>query len=186
MDEKTAGKLLDDLRWHFLHFKPDREMFLDILVSTDIPESPVFYTPLPEKKQLVQESNRYHYLSLSGVLMNRNTEANRLSYGKYMREVIRNRTDPREVLKVRRDKDLLKMMADCSYDYSLMGKFQTYDFDNPEQKLMIKTQPLLVIPNESRSIPVVDWEIANTIYEQETGMLFRHNKRISAGEYFSI
>lgn len=189
MDIKIAESLLSELGRHSGIVTPDRRLFLDILVSTDVPESSRFYEGLPDKQQLVQETGRYHFLSLRRVLRNRNARSYQLSQWKKAYESITSvfgaYSSDALSRNLRTNRDLVEMMAECREPFSLLGKFQTYDFDNPDETLYMVTQPVLVIPGAKDTKSICDWETANTIYEKEVGLFLRHPKRISPQKYFS-
>ena len=78
-------------------------------------------------------------------------------------------------------------MARCDEPFSLLGKFQSYDFDNPDNTSFIVTRPVLVIPGVKDMKPIHDWEEANTTYEKEIRLMgiLPTQKRIKPQEYFS-
>ncbi len=190
MDRKVAEKLVSELGRHGGLVTPDNELFLDVLVSIDVSQSSRFYERLSDKKQLVEETGRYHYLSLRRVLRNRNARDYQLSQWKKAYEAIISAFGAysSDVLSrnLRADATLVEMMARCEEPFSLLGKFQTYDFDNPDETLFIVTRPVLVIPGEKDMKSIHDWEEANTTYEKEVGFFFRHPKRIKLQEYQGI
>ncbi|MEA3248197.1 MAG: hypothetical protein U9Q73_00665 [Nanoarchaeota archaeon] len=189
MDRKIAKTLVDELEKHGSLVTPDRKLFLNELVSAYIPESSKFYEVLPGEKQSVQESGRYHYLSLRRILRNGNAKDYQLSQGKKTYEAIASAfgaySSDTLSRNLRSDGTLVEMMARCDEPFSLLGKFQSYDFDNPGGALFVVTRPVLVIPNAKDMKPIHDWEEANTTYEKEVGLFFRHPKRIKPQEYLS-
>jgi len=86
---------------------------------------------------------------------------------------------------LRSEGKLVEMMTKCEEPFSLLGKFQSYDFDNPNETLFVVTRPVLVIPGAKNMKPIHDWEKANTTYEKEVGLFFRHSKKIKPQGYFS-
>ncbi len=189
MDRKIAETLVSELGRHEGLVTPDKGLFLDVLISADVPESSRFYEVLPDKQQLVDETGRYHYLSLRRVLRNRNARHYQLSQWKKTYEAIVSAfgaySSDALSRNLRADKTLVEMMARCEEPFSLLGKFQTYDFDNPDETLFILTRPVLVIPGAKDTKPIYDWEKANTRYEKEVGVFLRHPKRIKPQEYLS-
>jgi hypothetical protein len=189
MDRKVAETLVSELGRQVRIVTPDNELFLDVLVSADVPESSRFYEVLPDKQQLVQEIGRYHYLSLRRVLRNGNARDYQISQWKKAYEAIASAfgaySSDALSRNLRADGTLVDMMARCEEPFSLLGKFQLYDFDNPDETLFIVTRPVLVIPGAKDMNPIHDWEEANTTYEKEVGLLFRHPKRIKPQEYLS-
>ena len=188
MDKKVAEKLVDELERQHRAIPIDKGMFIDILMSFPILKSSRFYEELPDKQQLIEESGRYHYFSLRRVLRNKNAKNYRLSRAKQAYEALASTLGiySSDVLsrKLRADKELVKMIADNENPYSLLGKFKTYDFDNPDETLFIMTKPVLAIPDAKNIAKISDWEEANTIYEKEVGIFFRHPKIIKSQEYF--
>ncbi len=189
MDRKIAETLVSELGIHGSLVTPDSELFLNELVSVDVPESSRFYEVLPGKQQLVEENGRYHSLSLRRVLRNRNAKDYQLSQWKKAYEAIASvfgaYSSDALSRNLRADGTLVEMMAGCDEPFSLLGKFQSYDFDNPDATLFIVTRPVLVIPGAKDMKPIHDWEKANTTYEKEVGLLFRYPKRIKPQEYLS-
>ena len=188
MERSLAESLIDELTKHLGIINPDKDLFLNILTSAEVPESSKFYEVLPNKQQLVEERKRYHYLSLRKVLRNRNAKENQLSLWKSKYESIASAFGicSSDVLSrnLRVNKDLIEMMDECKEPFSLLGEFQTYNFDNHDETLFIITRPVLVIPSVENRKPY-NWENANTKYEKEVGVIFRHSERIKPQEYFS-
>jgi len=176
MDRKVAETLVSELGRQVRIVTPNKELFLDVLVSADVPESSRFYEFLPDKRQSVQETGRYHSLSLRRVLRNRNARDYQLSRWKISDTLVRN---------LGSDGKLVEMMSRCEEPFSLLGKFQSYNFDNPDEKLFVVTRPVLVIPGAKNMKPIHDWEEANLIYEKEVGFFSKYLKRIKPQEYFS-
>ena len=186
-----AESLVDELEKHRAIISPDRNIFLDVLVATNVPESSRFHEELPETRQLLTEDAncRYHYLSLRRILRNRNVRMSSISgikaavcdalssaFGMYSSDVLSR--------KLRTDPELVGLMARCEAPFSLLGKFQTYDYNNPDETLFVATRPVLIIPGASDSANVLNWEQANTIYESEQGIPpFTWMKRVAPEEY---
>lgn len=188
MDTKIAERLVGELGRHGGIIIPDNELFLPILVSADVPESSRFYETLPCRRQLAQETGCCHYLSLRKILRNRNARKYQLSQLKKAYEAVASAigaySSDALTRNLRADAALLEMMEGCEEPFSLLGKFQTYDYDNPDGTLFVVTRPVLVIPGAKNTMPIQSWEEANTTYEKEVG-IFRHNKRVRPQEYFS-
>ena len=189
MDKKIAENLINELERHSGIIRPNRDLFFNVLSSADVPESSRFYEVLPSNKQLLEESSRYHYLSLRRVLRNKNAKDYQLSKLKSVYEIITSelRMFSSDALsrKVRTNKDLINMMGECEHPFSLLGKFQTWDYDNSEGKLYSITKPILVIPEVEDMKLIYDWENENTTYKKEIGGFFlRYQKRIKPQEYF--
>ena len=188
MYKEEANILVDSLKKHSGIIPPNSEMFFDILVNAYIPKSSRFYESLPDKQQLLEETNRYHYLSLRRVLRNRNARNYQLSGLKQAYEAIASalKIYSSDVLsrRLRADKELVEMMAESRHPFSLLGKFQTYDYDNPDERLFIETRPVLVIPDAKDITKILKWEEANIVREEEVWP-FRHRIKIKPQEYFS-
>ncbi len=191
MDRKIAETLVDELGRHGSLVTLDSELFLNELVSADVPESSKFYEVLPGKRQLVEETGRNHYLSLRRVLRNRNARDYQLSQWKKAYETIASAfgvySSDALSRNLRVDGNLVEIMSRSEQPFSLLGKFQSYDFDNPNDILFVITRPVLVIPGAKDMKPIHDWEEANTTYEKEVRFmgLFPTQKRIKPQEYFS-
>jgi len=190
MDKEIAEILIDELGRHSEMIVPDRELFLEILLKTNVPESSKFYEILHDKQQLLEETNRYHYFSLRRILRNRNARDYQLSKWKQTYEAVASALGiySSDVLsrKLRSDKDLVGIMEESKHPFSLLAKLQTYDFDNPDETLFIITRPVLIIPDARDTKKILDWEKTNTTYEKEVGILFRHPKRIKVVEYYAL
>ena len=74
MDEEIAQKLLDELGKHRSIVRPNNQLFLDILLSTDVSESSRFHEALPDRSQFVEENGFYYSLSLRRILRNKNAQ----------------------------------------------------------------------------------------------------------------
>jgi len=191
MNKKFAETLMKDLGRHGNIVTPDNELFLNELVSVDVPESSKFYETLPGKKQLVEEVGCYHSFSLRRVLRNRNAKNYRSSQWKETYGAIASifsfYSSDTLSRNLRANEKLIEMMARCNDPFSLLGKFQSYDFDNPEKTLFIITRPVLVIPGTKDIKLIHDWEEANTTYEKESRSMgfLPTQKRVRPQEYFS-
>ena len=186
MDQEIAATLVDTLKRHSWIIPPNREIFMKVLTSTEVPDSSRFYEKLPDNEQLLKETDRYHKLSLRMVLRNRNAKDYRLSplkkiwedwtstLGIYSSEVLSRN--------LRANSDLIDMMAASEHPFSLLGKQKTYDYSNAREDLFRATRPVLVIPGQSDIIAILDWENANIIYEKNVHTPFP--KRIRPQEYY--
>lgn len=189
MDKNIAEALVEELGIHGGLVILDRGLFLNELVSTEVPKSSRFHEVLPGERQLVEETGRYHYLSLKRVLRNENARHYQLPQWKKAYEAIASAfgvySSDALSRNLRSDGTLIEMLARCEEPFSLLGKFQSYDFDNPDETLFVVTRPVLVIPGVKNMDPIYNWEKANTTYEKEVGLFFRHQRRIRPQEYFS-
>ncbi len=188
MDRGVATELVDAFEKHFLIAQPNKNLFIDVLANCQVlPDSSRFYEELSEHRQTIPDSEgRYHELSLRRVLRNRNAENYKLSgmkklYGGVLTALGIYSSDDL-TRNIRSTPELAKLMADCELPFSLLGKFETWDSSNKEERMFVKRRPVLVIPS-AHSEPVIDeWESANTVYEIESGLL-RTMKRISRERY---
>ena len=188
MDESLAEHLVAELKRQHPLMQPNESLFLNMLVSAEVPDSRRFYEDLPDTQQLIQESDCYHFLSLRRVLRNRNAED-------YIRSVLRNRNAEDYRLSrwkrayetiasalgfyssdslsrnLRADQAMVALMAECKEPFSLLGKLQTYDYSNADQVLFVITRPLLVIPGVNVRTFLDLWETENTTYEREVKLM---------------
>ena len=191
MDRQLAEGLVNELRKHSGIVTPDRELFLNMLASTNVVESSRFCEVLPDTQQLVEEPDRYHYLSMRRLLRNENARDYQLSQWKRACEAIGSAFGvySSDVLSrtLRADRGLIEMMATCGEPFSLLGKLQTYDSDNFDNILFVITRPILVVPGVRDMKRVYDWEEANATYETEIRLfgLLPIQKRIKPQDYFS-
>ena len=189
MNKQIATDLVDEFCKHPDIITPDQELFLEILVSVDIPNSSKFSEEIPNKQQTVSEDTCYHYVLLRKVLRNENVRDYQLSLWKKAIESAASALGvySSDILSrgLRANKELVEIMAECGQPFSLLGKMQTYDYGNPEQNLYIITRPILVIPGVKDMKPVLQWEADNTKYEKEVGLVFRHPKKITPRKYFA-
>src|SRR5574341_1538563 len=82
MESTIASKLVKAFEEQFKTAKIDTKFFLEMLVAAEIPESSRFSEELPGKQQVINEGDRYHYLSLRRVLRNSNARNYELSGAK--------------------------------------------------------------------------------------------------------
>lgn len=191
MNPTTADTLVTALEKHDIGIIPDRDKFLEILKRAHIPPSSKFSITMPDDPhpQVVDEQGRYHSLSLRRILRNQGARYHSLPfldrlYGLFASSVGIHSSNLL-VARIKASRKLIRLMEDCPHPFSLLGKFQTYAFDNPDEILFIKTRPLLIIPNAADTQEVYRWESDNTVFEKEVGVLLRHPKRIDPQEYLS-
>ncbi|MBI2043228.1 hypothetical protein HYT25_02460 [Candidatus Pacearchaeota archaeon] len=189
MDRDVASKLVEELSKHTLIFPIDEDKFLEILMVLDVPESSRFYHDMPENEQILNESDRYHYLSLRRVLRNRNAANYKLSGAKKLWEKTFSRffIYDSNILtrRARIDEDIAELMIKCEFPFSLLGKLETYDSNDGDKPLLHIKRPVLVIPDltESESLLVSRWERSNSIVSEER--LFTRKKH-RYNEYFGF
>ncbi len=190
MDRQFAERLVRELAKHGAIVVPNNKLFLDELISTDIPESSRFYEALPNKPYRVEEDGRMHYLSLRRVLRNRNAMDYKLSELKKAYEsigaLVGAYSSDALTRNLRANLALLEMMSNCEEPFSLLGKFKTYDFENSKQSVFVVSRPVLIIPGAKDAEPILSWEEANTSYKKEVRLgFFSAEKIIKPREYFS-
>ncbi|MBW2982399.1 hypothetical protein KY343_05955 [Candidatus Woesearchaeota archaeon] len=170
MQLKTAETLVEALGKHPGIITPDKDLFIDLLMQIDVPESSRFYERIPGNKQELTESDCSYSLSLRRVLRNRNSERN------YSPGIVKRALDAlaswrgiysSDVLtrRLRQDNEIVDLMQACLEDFSLLAKFETYDYSDPN-KLTVTTRPVLVIPGAENDEQVMEWEEANTLYQK--------------------
>ena len=169
MDIKTAELLIDELGKRTYVITPDKEMFVEMLRSVDVPESRRFYEKVPYKKQELNESDRFYYLSLRRILRNRNVTRD------YKQGLLKKAIDSVSAWRglyssnilarrLRNDKGIVDIIEACPADFSSLAKFQTYDMTNPDD-IKITTRPVLVIPYAKEEVKkIIEWEESNTIH----------------------
>ncbi|MEK6842782.1 MAG: hypothetical protein AABX84_03115, partial [Nanoarchaeota archaeon] len=150
MDKSIVETLINELSRHAPFSSIEKGMFLDVLLNLDVPESSKFYQDIPENEQLLNDGGRYHYLSLRRVLRNRNAANYQLSRTKKLWEM------GMSMLKVynsnvltrraRIDGNIVDLMTRCIFPFSLLGKFDTYEPNEPDKPLLHIRRPVLVIP----------------------------------------
>ena len=185
MEEAVADMLLDTMGRHSGMMPLDRETFRRVLVATDMPESSRFHEELPENKQTFDEvanERRYHRFSLRRALRNENARGYRLSAAKKFLEfalsVAGSYSTDSLTRNLRADPDIVNLMAGCRYPFSLLGKLETYDFGNKDERLFRITRPVLFIPDSDGEAPIYSWEDKNTRYEKaDTFVLIRRTTR---------
>lgn len=189
MDPAVAEALFGAFEKHLGILLPDRNAFLELLVETDVPDSSKFSEELPDKPQIITESDIYHCISLRRVLRNRNARNYKLSGAKKAWEAVAAGLGiySSDVLtrKIRGEPGVVELMHVSDSPFSLLGKFETYDHANPENTLFKKTRPILIIPDLPNAQAIKNWEEANTTYEKEVGLMFRRFKYIGKAEYLA-
>jgi hypothetical protein len=189
MEKLIAEILIGQLEKHEGLLSLDNELFLDILVLTKVTESSKFYKNIPDNKQSVQKAGSYHHFSLQRLLNNKNAVYKKISLLKKAYETITAAFSAyfSDALSenLQTDSVLVEMIKNCKEPYSLLGKFQTHDYKNPNGRLFIITQPVLVIPGIVDMRYIYDWEKANTYHQEEVGLILKHKKRIDSSIYLS-
>ena len=185
METKTAEQLVDGLSKHCHIFEPDKGIFLPMLLSQPVPDSSKFYGKLPDNTQVVPDGDtRYHYFSLRRIIRNMNARAFMPGLFKEIFdgivEKLRIYSSNSITHSMLSDYNIVRLLDTSEYPFSLLGKFETYDYGNPDEILKIAKRPILIIPGAERMEDILKWEDKNTKYYKQS--LFR-NKRISKQEY---
>jgi len=169
MDKTIAENLIVELSKHPRIIPLDKDFFIKILISMDVPESSRFYENLPDKEQTLQDGDNFYLLSLRRILRNNNAQDYKMSKWKniYKSIISSSGAYSSDVLtrNLRADKDLVKIMSECEQPFSLLGKFKSYDINNSYNGISTIIRPILVIPGAMDS--VLKWEEANIIYDKE-------------------
>lgn len=192
MEETDCRQLVDGLSKRIMFSDENRNAFIRALSSTFInPDSTKFYveSPYDETQQCpIEEYRKYHYLSIRGILINKNAEWN-VSLVKKVWNVFVNRINWFSKAYSRElgiNKQIARILKKSAYPFSLLVKMQTFDYNNPEETLFIITKTILIVPNASQEDleTITDWEWKKERYEKEVGV-FRQLRKSSSKEYLS-
>jgi hypothetical protein len=190
MEGKLVDKLVGELAEHIKVFAVDRKLFSKVLGSADVSNSWRFSEQLADAQQLVEESDRDHYLSLRRILRNRKVgdEDCKPKFSDLIGDAFISRfgvySSGMLTRKLATNQGIAGIMSMCEVSFSLLGKLQTYDYSKPETTT-VATKPILVIPGVRDSTVITDWEDSMTTYEREGTSLFRPSRRISKAEYLA-
>ena len=188
---KVAEQLVESLSNHTGVIPVDKKKFIELLTSINIEPTSKFYAELPDDdnkyKQLLQESRKYHYLSIRRILINRNASYNVSLVKKIWGRLISKVSWSSNVFtrSLRLNTKIVEILTESKDDFSLLAKLEIYDYDNNEA-LFVISKPILSVPKaKDNDIEIIkEWEEKNTFYEKETGFLFfRYLKRISFKKY---
>lgn len=180
MEEQIAETLISELKRQWGVVPLNKERFLEPLLSTDVNESSSrFYEVLPDNQQHIPDIGSEHYFSLRRVLRNKNAKGYKMALWKELYEAFASLwgfySSDIPVRRIRANKDIVGMMAECKTPFSLFGKLRTEETIGAEDSgnMLITTRPVLIIPGigaYERGV-VEGWEKANTISEQEKRLL---------------
>ncbi|MBI4162476.1 MAG: hypothetical protein HY513_02240 [Candidatus Aenigmarchaeota archaeon] len=176
MDEYVADALLDKLSGHQGLMPLDRAKFQHLLIAANVPDSSRFYDDLSGHSQAfpaiqqIEDDRRYGRFSLRRILRNRNVRDYRLSTPKRALETVLAAfgTYSSDSLSrsIRANKHVVELMAICPYPFSLLGKLETFDYGNTDERLFRVIRPILVIPGTQDDAPVYRWEDVSTKYHE--------------------
>lgn len=192
MGKRTAEILVKALSVHPGIIPVDKGFFIDSLKKIKIPTflggSKRFYIKLPDKQQILNEIERYHCLSIGRILLNDNAYNYKLSGIKKVWESFVKRVGYSSDVftrNLRLNETIVTSMYQSAQPFSLLAKFETFDYNSLTQS----TMPILIIPgvdyNDRYGQAVLSWEQNNAVYEKEVGLFFRHFKKISLKTYLS-
>src|SRR3989338_8637514 len=191
MKREIAEQLVESLSNHTGVIPVDKKKFIELLNSINIEPTSKFYAELPDDdnkyKQLLQESRKYHYLSIRRILINRNASYNVSLVKKIWGRLISKVSWSSNVFtrSLRLNTKIVEILTESKDDFSLLAKLEIYDYDNNEA-LFVISKPILSVPKaKDNDIEIIkEWEEKNTFYEEEIGFLFfRYPRRISFKKY---
>ncbi len=184
MDENVAQVLIDRLSHHQGMMPIDMKKFMSALVTTDVPDSSRFYEELPNDRELCdrsEEDRRYNYFSLRRILRNRTAQNYKLSASKRAFEAslaaLGAYSSDSLSRSIRADTQLVELMTNCLYPFSLLGKLESFDYGNRDERLFRVTRPILIIPGLQNDTPVYNWENANAQYHKASLLGFVRTRR---------
>lgn len=189
MDKDIAEDLIEEFDNHVKILDVDKYLFLDVLTSVDVSRSKEFYAVDSGIRQTFNQTRAYHYVSLLAVLNNGNVSNHKLSlwerlYGvRTLRHV--DYSLGHLINKLRSNSALVTRMKECGKPFTLLGQLEFNYYDNSEEDLITWKMPVLGIPGADDSKVVNDWEKANKIYLEESGII-KYQKRISEERYNSL
>src|SRR3989344_8537022 len=126
---KNSISSLDGLSHHSGIISPDRRIFTEALLGVNVPRSRRFYEDLPEREQVVEESNCYHRLSLRRILRKENAVDYRLNPVTQAWEAVLSfvgaYSSDSLTRSIRADPELIEMMRKSTHPFSLLGKLRT-------------------------------------------------------------
>ena len=191
---KVAEQLIESLSNHTGVIPVDKKKFIELLTSINIEPTSKFYAELPDDdnkyKQLLQESRKYHYLSIRRILINRNANYNvslvKKIWGRLISKVSWSSNVFIFTRSLRLNTKIVEILTESKDDFSLLAKLETYDYDNNDEALFVISKPILSVSKaKQQDIEIIKkWEEKNTFYWKEIGFLFfRYLKRISFKKY---
>ncbi len=189
MQPHEAYVLLEALQEHPGILIPDTATFLSLLKQLEVPLSQ-FSQEIPDSErsqQFIPDTQKYHFVSLRRVLRNEHAKDKRPWLQRFSGSLARHLSvysSSDLTSSIQKDDELVALLMGSTSPYSLLGKFQTYDYDNPDETLFVITRPLLIIPSANYHVHVLNWESRHTMYEQERGV-FRNPKKVTLADYLT-
>ncbi len=184
MEESLVQRLFEAFSRHPQIPRPREDIFIPALRNVNVdqhynPHPLAVFTIVPDTQsgkedgQLVEEDERYHYLSLRRVIATRQFRHGNLP-----------RTKPSAILLSRfsYSSDVLltdlafcvglqKMVNRSDMPFALFGKLKTYDYGNNKDEMFHISRPVLVIPGQETNENITAWEDSKTLYQREFGLL---------------
>ena len=185
MDRNLAERLVAELEKHpplSPNIFPDRNYFINLLSSTDVPPSERFYEEVAKNQKHIPDSatNQNHFLSIRRVLRNSLARDYQLSKIKEFYETLISVLGIHDsdvwTRKLRSDDEIVRMMGQSRGQYSLLGKLETFD----EFSRKVATRPLIIILDAQDLSKILAWEDAKTDYGKENSLGIR---KISRRQY---
>ena len=157
MKREIAEQLVESLSNHTGVIPVDKKKFIELLTSINIEPTSKFYAELPDDdnkyKQLLQESRKYHYLSIRRILINRNASYNVSLVKKIWGRLISKVSWSSNVFtrSLRLNTKIVEILTESKDDFSLLAKLEIYDYDNNEA-LFVISKPILSVPKAKEYI----------------------------------
>ena len=190
MDKDIAQNLFNELSKHEGIIKPEESIFLNMLDNFEIKDSSRFYEDFPNIEQVLNNnSEAYSSLSLRRIIRNKNAVNYQLKGLKKIGAEICDKLNIYSstilLRKLREDESIIGLMEESSKKgnpFSLLGKFENYDYGNPKEILYISRTPILIIPEITNHSIIKEWEDNKTKYSKQE---YFWEKKISKKEYLN-
>ncbi len=192
MKKEIADKIIDEIksREEFSRFNIDE--ILQVLINMNVSDSSRFYEEMPcnEFSTDEPEKKRCSTLSFRRIIRNENVDKHKINLPKKLANFIISTfsiySSDSLCRKLRLDRDLSDLIKNSNSPYSILGKYEVFNYNNESMRVYIKTKPVLIIPGAKSKEKIMSWEEKNSIYEKELPSLFlRCPVRISKKEYLS-
>jgi hypothetical protein len=167
MEQKYAKELWIGIAQHpffsFLEFPYSKEI-TDLLLTTDIQTGSFYHETASNEFSIeLPDFERNYLLSPLGIFEN-NLAGDFLEKG-YMDKIYSivryglNSTSPRYFPEnVKRERDLLALMAESSKPYTLLAKVEILDYNECDSR----ESPIIIVPDAKDTAPVREWEKNHT------------------------
>ena len=166
MQETIALQLINELKRRLTFIEIKKNFFLNSLIKTNIPQQSTSYESVYSNTQIIEETDRHFYISLTYIINNKNPS------------VLLTKTNKRFL-------DLVKIIKNSQEPFSAIGELTTYDFNKKTN--FIITKPIFILPNQTSDKEIDNWEKTNTIYKKEFTIigLIPIIRKITSQEYYS-